>query len=146
MKINLKTGIAELVFGMKQKDVEAVYGKPDRQYKDDDNNIIYLYNDNYMRLTFYEDEDMKLGYIIGSHPELELFDNKLIGRDNKTVQEEILAKGIKDWETETFDTVDNVFNESNWLILQSEFGKIIRVEVGAIINDKDEFDWKFKSK
>ena len=86
MKINLKTGIAELVFGMKQKDVEAVYGKPDRQYKDDDNNIIYLYNDNYMRLTFYEDEDMKLGYIIGSHPELELFDNKLIGRDTKTVQ------------------------------------------------------------
>ncbi|HRB72412.1 hypothetical protein [Flavobacterium sp. WV_118_3] len=146
MKINLKTGIAELVFGMKQKDVEAVYGKPDRQYKDDDNNIIYLYNDNYMRLTFYEDEDMKLGYIIGSHPELELFENKLIGRDTKTVQEEILDKGIKDWETETFDTVDNVFNESNWLILQSEFGKIIRVEVGAIINDKDEFDWKFKSK
>ncbi|MPT35874.1 MAG: hypothetical protein E2604_12505 [Flavobacterium sp.] len=146
MKINLKTGIAELVFGMKQKDVEAVYGKPDRQYKDDDNNIIYLYNDNYMRLTFYEDEDMKLGYIIGSHPELELFQNKLIGRDTKTVQEEILDKGIKDWETETFDTVDNVFNESNWLILQSEFGKIIRVEVGAIINDKDEFDWKFKSK
>jgi len=146
MKINLKTGIAELVFGMKQQDVEGVYGKPDRQYKDDDNNIIYLYNDKYLRLTFYEDEDMKLGYIIGSHPELELFDVKLIGKGIKTVQEAILAKGIKDWETETFDTVDNVFNESNWLILQSEFGKIIRVEVGAIINDKDEFDWKFKSK
>ncbi|WP_300486597.1 hypothetical protein [Flavobacterium sp.] len=146
MKINLKTGIAELVFGMKQKDVEAVYGKPDRQYKDDDNNIIYLYNDNYMRLTFYEEEDMKLGYIICSAPELELFEHELIGGDAISVQEEMIEKGIKDWETETFDTVDNIFNESNWLILQSEFGKIIRVEVGAIINDKDEFDWKFKSK
>jgi hypothetical protein len=28
--------------------------------------------------------------------------------------------------------------------LQSEYGKIIRIEIGAIINDKDEFEWKFK--
>ncbi|UUC45259.1 hypothetical protein [Flavobacterium cerinum] len=145
MEINLKNGIAELVFGMKQKDVEAVYGKPNRQYKDDDNNIIYLYNEKYMRVTFYEDEEMKMGYLICSHPELELFGQKLIGRNTAEVQAEILNKGIKDWETETFDTVDNVFNESNWLILQSEFGKVIRVEVGAIINDNDEFNWKFKS-
>lgn len=146
MEINLKAGIAELVFGMKQKDVEAVYGKPDRQYKDDDNNIIYLYNDKYMRVTFYEDEEMKMGYLICSNPEITVFGNKLIGRNTKAVQDEMSNKGIKDWETETFDTIDNVFNENNWLILQSEFGKIIRVEVGAIIKDNDEFDWKFKSK
>lgn len=146
MKINLKTGIDELIFGMTQKNVMAVYGEPDRQYKDDENNIIYLYNDKRIRVTFYEDEDMRMGYLICSHPDLELFGNRIIGRPTADVQEEIIEKGIKSWEVETFDSVDNVFNESNWLILQSEFEKIIRVEVGATINDNDEFDWKFKAR
>lgn len=146
MKINLKTGIDELIFGMTQKNVMAVYGEPDRQYKDDENNIIYLYNDKRIRVTFYEDEDMRMGYLICSHPDLELFGNRIIGRPTAEVQEEIIEKGIKSWEVETFDSVDNVFNESNWLILQSEFEKIIRVEVGATINDNDEFDWKFKAR
>ncbi|MBN9282852.1 MULTISPECIES: hypothetical protein [unclassified Flavobacterium] len=146
MKINLKTGIDELIFGMTQKNVMAVYGEPDRQYKDDENNIIYLYNDKRIRVTFYEDEDMRMGYLICSHPDLELFGNRIIGRPTAEVQEEITEKGIKSWEVETFDSVDNVFNESNWLILQSEFEKIIRVEVGATINDNDEFDWKFKAR
>ena len=43
-----------------------------------------------------------------------------------------------------FDATVNHFNESNWLILQSEFETVIRVEIGAIINDNDQFDWKFK--
>ncbi|WP_286915652.1 hypothetical protein [Flavobacterium sp. UBA4197] len=146
MKINLKTGIDELIFGMTQKNVMAVYGEPDRQYKDDENNIIYLYNDKRIRVTFYEDEDMRMGYLICSHPDLELFGSRIIGRPTAEVQEEIIEKGIKSWEVETFDSVDNVFNESNWLILQSEFEKIIRVEVGATINDNDEFDWKFKAR
>jgi hypothetical protein len=46
---------------------------------------------------------------------------------------------------EDFDSFENHFNESNWLILQTEFDDVIRVEIGAIIKDNDEFDWKFKS-
>jgi hypothetical protein len=53
---------------------------------------------------------------------------------------------FKSWEIEDFDSTENHFNESNWLILQSEFGLVVKVEIGAIINDKDEFDWKFSSK
>jgi hypothetical protein len=30
--------------------------------------------------------------------------------------------------------------------LQTEFDEVVKVEVGAIINQKDEIDWKFKSK
>jgi hypothetical protein len=44
MKINLKNGIDQLIFGMKQKDVTAIYGKPDRNYKDEDDNVIFAYN------------------------------------------------------------------------------------------------------
>ena len=80
MKINPKTGIDQLIFGMKQKDVTAIYGNPDKQYKDEENNVIFLYNDKKLRLTFYEDENLKLGYMISSNPDLELFSEKIIGK------------------------------------------------------------------
>lgn len=142
MKINPKNGVDQLLFGMKQVNVEAIYGKPTKQFKDDDGNIIYLYNNEKMRLTFYEDEDFRLGYIITSNEEATLLDKKIIGKNVNTIKGEL---PFKSWEQEDFDSTENHFNESNWLILQSEFGVIIRVEIGAIIKDNDEFDWKFKA-
>ena len=144
MNINPKIGIDQLVFGMQQNDVISVYGNPDKQYKDDDSNIIYLYNSRKLRLTFYDDENLRLGYIISSNPNLELFSQKIIGKSIKEVEQNITNKGIKSLEIENFDTVDNYFNESNWMIFQVEYNEVIRFELGAIINDKDEFDWKFK--
>ncbi len=143
MKVNPKNGIDKLLFGMKQKDVIALYGDPDKEFEDDDKNIIFLYNAQKWRLTFYEDEDFKLGYIITSNAEAILLDKKIIGRNTAEVKQEL---PFKSWEQEDFDATENHFNESNWLILQSEFGVIIRLEIGAIINDNDTVDWKFKSK
>ena len=126
---------------MKQKDVEAIYGSPDKFFSDEDDNIIWLYYAHKLRLTFYQDEDFRLGYLITSNPELLLLDKKIIGKKVEEVKTEL---PFKSWEQEDFDSVENHFNEINWLILQSEFGEIIRLEIGAIIKDNDEFDWKFK--
>jgi len=143
MKLNPKYGIDKLLFGMTQKDVESLYGKADKQFKDDDKNIILVYNQPKLRLTFYEDENFRLGYLISSNPELILFDKKVIGRPAAEVKQELLAQHFKSWEQEDFDLAENHFNEDHWLILQAEFGAIVKVEIGAIINNKDEFDWKF---
>ncbi len=141
MTVNLKNGIDNLLFGMKQKDVEAILGKPNKQFLDDDKNVIYLYNKEKLRLTFYEDENLRLGYIITSNPSATVLSQKVIG---KNIEEVKNALPIKDWETEDFDSTINHFNESNWLIFQTEFEEVIRIELGAIINDKDEIEWKFK--
>ena len=141
MIVNPKNGIDKLLFGMKQKDVIAIYGNPDKQFEDDDKNVIFLYYPSKLRLTFYEDEDFRLGYIITSNSDAVLLDKKIIGRNVAEVMQEL---PFKSWEQEDFDSTENHFNESNWLILQSEFRIIIRVEIGAIINDNDTFDWKFK--
>lgn len=143
MKINPKNGIDQLLFGMKKTDVIALYGNPDKQFEDDDSNIIFLYNDKKLRLTFYEDEQFRLGYLISSNADCTLLDQKVIGRNVEEVKSSL---PFKSWETESFDSTENHFNESNWLILQSEYETIIRVEIGAIINDNDEFEWKFKGK
>jgi hypothetical protein len=145
MKINLKAGVGELLFGMKEKDVKAVYGEPDRVYKDEDKNIIYLYNALKLRLTFYQDEDLRLGYIITSNPGLELAGVKIIGQKWGDVQKLANDNKIKSFEKENFDAADNYFNEANWIIFQVEFDEVIKVELGAVIKPDDEFDWKFKA-
>jgi hypothetical protein len=141
MKLNPKNGIDSLLFGMKQQDVTALYGAPDKKFEDDDNNIIFLYNQQKLRLTFYEDEDFRLGYIITSNENATLLDKKVIGCNVKSL---IADLPFKSWEKEDFDSTENHFNESNWLTLQSEYDVVIRIELGAIIKDNDEFDWKFK--
>ena len=143
MILNPKNGFDKLLFGMLQKDVEALYGNPNKQFNDEDGNVIYLYNKEKFRLTFYEDEKFRLGYIITSNANTTLLGNKIIG---KNIEEVKKALPFKSWEQEDFDSTENHFNESNWLLLQSEYEVIIRIEIGAIINDKDEFDWKFKTK
>ena len=129
---------------MLQKDVEEVYGKPDKTSPDEDGNRILQYNKQKIRLTFYKDEDFRLGYLITSNPEVLLFDKKIIGRPMAEVQKELETAGWAKWEKEEFDTLENFFNEANWTILQAEFDEVVKVEIGAIINDKDEFEWKFK--
>jgi hypothetical protein len=146
MKINPKNGIDKLLFGMKQNDVTAIYGKPNRNYKDEDDNVIFAYNALKMRLTFYKDEEFKLGYIVASSPELELFGNKVIGRNINEIKKELGLKGLTKFTQEEFDTFENYFNEDNWIILQTEFDEVVKFEIGAIINSKDEFDWKFGKK
>jgi len=143
MKINLKTGIDKLVFGMKEKDVTAIYGKPARSFKDDEDNTIYLYDKEKLRLTFYQDEDFKLGYIIATNPALELFSKKVIGQKWNEYKDSLKDTAIATFETENFDSEDHFFNEANWIIFRVEFNEVIRVELGAAINDKDEFVWKF---
>ena len=146
MKINTKNGIDKLLFGMKQNDVTAIYGKPDRNYKDEDDNVIFAYNKLKMRLTFYLEEDFKLGYIVASSFDLELFGNKIIGNKISEVKKALATKGITKFTQEDFDTFENYFNEENWFILQTEFDEVVKFEIGAIINAKDEFDWKFGKK
>ena len=145
MKINLKNGIDKLLFGMLQKDVIAIYGKPTKTYKDEEENIIFLYNEQKIRLTFYVEEDLKLGYIVSSNENLTVFDQKIIGKTIDTIKKELAPKGLKTWEEESFDTYENYFNEDFWMIVQTEFGFAVKVELGAIIKN-DEFEWKFKAK
>ncbi|WP_395077784.1 hypothetical protein [Flavobacterium sp.] len=140
MKVIPKNGIDKLVFGMKQNDVLSIYGKPDKQFKDEDQNVIFIYNNLQLQMSFYEEEDFRLGYLISSNSELTIFDNTIIGKTIEILKPELST--FKTWEKENFDLAENYFNEENWLILVSEFNKIVKVELGCIIKN-DEFDWKF---
>lgn len=138
-------GLNQLLFGMKEKDVKSRLGQPDLNFKDEEGNIIWVYNELNTRFTFYEEEDFRLGYIICSHSNISLFGNKIIGKSFEELQPILSKKGITSFEKETFDIQTNFFNEENWIIFQVEFGKITKVEIGARVKNLDEFDWKFKA-
>jgi hypothetical protein len=73
-----------------------------------------------IRITFYQEEDFKLGYMVASSPELELFGAKVIGKKLQTLKE--LTAGISKFTQEEFDTFEN-FNEENWIIFQTNLKK-----------------------
>ena len=79
-----------------------------------------------------------------SHPESELFSAKIIGEKWGKASTLAKDKGLASFDKESFDTIDNHFNEANWVIFQVEFDEVVKIEMGATINSKDEFDWKFK--
>lgn len=145
MEIKLKYGIDKLLFGMKQKDVEAIYGKPSMKYNDDEENIVYVYNALKIRLTFYEEEEMRLGYITSTNVNLELFGSKIIGKEWNEVKSVLEEKKLIQFETEIVDGTENYFFENNWLFLNVDYGLIFKIEIGAIFTNEDEFDWKFKA-
>ena len=82
---------------------------------------------------------------MASSVDLELFGHKIVNRKISDVKKDLVVKGITKFTQEEFDTFENYFNEENWIIFQTEFDEVVKFEIGAIINQKDEFDWKFKA-
>ena len=143
MEIKLKYGIDNLLFGMKEQDVTKILGKPDAQYKDEEENVVFMYNARKLRLIFYKEEDFKLGYITTTNPVVKLFNTNIIGKNWSEVYPVLEKNKVKSFETDTSEGMMSYFNEENWLFIHVDYNEIVKIEVGAVFSDKDEFDWKF---
>lgn len=145
MELKPQFGLDQLLFGMKKQHIEKIYGQADAEFKDEENNLILVYNQLKARLTLYIDEDFRLGYIVLANPETTLNKEKIIGKKIEEAKKIAQKMKMQKFEVESFDTISNYFNEDYWTILQVEYGEVIKVEIGAIIKNQDEFDWKFKA-
>jgi hypothetical protein len=143
MEIKLKYGIDNLLFGMKEQDVTKILGKPDTQYKDEEENVVFMYNARKLRLIFYKEEAFKLGYLTTTNPIVKLFNTSLIGKNWSDVFPVLEKHKVKSFETDTVEGMMSYFNEENWLFVHVDYNEIVKIEVGAVFSDKDEFDWRF---
>jgi len=96
-----------------------------------------------MKLTFYADEDFRLGYITISNPAATLLGSKALQTEWDLVQGTLALNKIDKYDQHEEDGVQIYFNEENWLMLYVDYNEVVKIEIGAIINDKDEFNWKF---
>jgi hypothetical protein len=143
MEIKLKYGIDNLLFGMKEQDVTKILGKPDTQYKDEEENVVFMYNARKLRLIFYKEEAFKLGYMTTTNPIVKLFNTTIIGKNWSDVLPVLEKHKVKSFETDTVEGMMSYFNEENWLFVHVDYNEIVKIEVGAVFSDKDEFDWRF---
>lgn len=144
MEIKLKYGIDNLLFGMKEQDVIKILGKPDSSYKDEDENVVLMYNSRKLRLTFYKEEDFRLGYMTTSNPIVKLFNTALIGKNWSDVYSMLEKNKVKSFESDTIEGIVSYFNEENWLFFHVDYNEIVKIELGAVFKEKeDDFDWKF---
>lgn len=144
MEIKLKYGIDNLLFGMKEQDVTKILGKPDTQYKDEEENIVFMYNSRKLRLVFYKEEAYRLGYMTTTNPNVKLFTEKVIGKNWSEVYPVLEKNKVKSFETDTSEGMISYFNEENWLFIHVEYNEIFKIELGAVFKGKeDDFDWKF---
>ena len=144
MEIKLKYGIDNLLFGMKEQDVTKILGKPDSSYKDEDENVVFVYNSRKLRLTFYKEEDYRLGYMTTSNPIIKLFNTTLIGKNWSEIYPVLEKNKIKSFESDTAEGIVSYFNEENWLFFHVDYNEIVKIELGAVFKEKvDDFDWKF---
>lgn len=146
MEVKLGIGIGEIKFGMKQEDVKLIFGNPDKVQIDDDfedREPMHQFNNINSRITYYSKEDLKLGYIRSSNKELTFQSSKLI--DSSISELANFFKNLK-FEEEEFDFWVDHFNEENWLLIRSEYGKIKEIELGVpfIQNSDEEYNWPSK--
>ncbi len=144
MEIKLKYGIDNLLFGMKEQDVIKILGKPDSSYKDEDENVVFMYNSRKLRLIFYKEEDFRLGYMTTSNSAVKLFNSFLIGKDWSEVYPILEKNKIKPFEMDVNEGLVSYFNETNWLFFHVDYIEIVKIELGAVFKEnEDDFDWKF---
>lgn len=142
MNLKLKEGIDDLLFGSSINFTEKNLGKPDKIYEDEEENKKYQYNQQKLTLTFYKETDFRLAYIQTSHEDIEILASKIIGKDIEAVLDFFESKGIEDFKYEDYDSFETYTNEDNWLVLNVEYGIVDEIEIGVIINDDDEYEWK----
>jgi hypothetical protein len=143
MEITLKKGIGDFTFGMKEEDVKAKLGKPDKIYQDeeDENELIYQYNKSKLKFTFYQEHEGKLGYIRCSNPALTHQGKSILHVPVEKVIKEIFGTRIKDWQEEDYNSFATYISEEYWLVLNAEYDEVTDVELGVPFKNDDEFDW-----
>lgn len=141
MEIKAGWGVAGVLFGMTQVQVEQVLGKPTTTFTDDDDNSVWVYTGQNLRLSFYADEDFKLALIATNHPNATINGVKVFDTPMTELLKAISPQGK--WEIDTFDSVVTYSQEDTWVTVIEDMGRINRIEFGAWFSEKsDDFLWR----
>lgn len=146
MNVKPEIGIGKLNFGFKESEVKDIYGNPDEIKKDEEseNRIIWVYNKEKMRLSFYESEKGRLGYIETSNRNLSFDDFLIIDSNIELVKENFAKKMVIGWEKEIYHSFVTYFNEEFWITLYVEYEEVTKLEIGVPFLNDDEYKWPIK--
>ena len=142
MELKLGIGLDDLIFGATEAEVMALIGDPDRTFtnEDDDNELIYQFNSRKLRLSFYKDQNRRLGYIRCGNSAITYNKQPLIGQPIQTLTETTL-KDITLWNIDSYEFFDVYFNEANAITLNVEYEEVADLEFGVMLNQDETYKW-----
>jgi hypothetical protein len=143
MQLKPKIGIANLKFGMTQKDILEILDIPNRKRidEDDEDEVLLEFNQLKLRLTFYLNEGNRLGYLRTNNLDLTFNGHKIIGTKIDIAKKLIFGSLITDWEIEEYDFFISHSNDEFWITLNEEFGEVTAIELGVTYLDEENYDW-----
>ncbi len=144
MELKPTIGVDEIEFGMTQTEVSGLLGLPSSVFHEEDepDHVVHQYDRLKLRLTFYNEEGGKLGYIRSADPDLKFKGAKVIGQPVGTAKDLVVGSGADAWEVDNYQFFDSHFHEGTWLILNVEYGEVTDVEIGVPFKNDEEYDWK----
>jgi hypothetical protein len=142
MILHPRRGIDQLNFGLQAEEVVNILGKPSKIFvnSDDENELNYEYNHLKLRLTFYGEEQGRLGYIRTANPKVTFKGQPIMGQTIEQLTDEVFNE-LGDWEVENFDFFDVYLNEENWMVLNVEYNTVTDIELGVVVNEDEEYEW-----
>ena len=142
MELKPGIGLDNLIFGSTEADVMILIGDPDRTFtnEDDDNELIYQYNSRKLRLSFYKNQDRRLGYIRCGNNKVTYDNQPLLGQPIKELTETTL-KTITPWNIDSYEFFDIYYNEANAITLNVEYEEVADLEFGVTVNKEGSINW-----
>jgi len=143
MELKPKIGIDNLKFGMSQTDIISILGEPDKKQidEDDTHGLICDYYMLKLRLTFYLNENGRLGYIRTANEGLIYDGQKILYSQIEIAKSEIFGNIISEWLIDQYQFFSTHFNEEYWLTLNEDYGEVNGVELGVPFKNAEEYDW-----
>ncbi|EHQ88894.1 hypothetical protein [Desulfosporosinus youngiae] len=142
MEIKIGIGLDCLVFGMSQKEVEDILGKPDKTSETEkDKGIVYYFYDKLIKTKFDKEEDLKLYSIEVHNPDVKMFKKKLINKTKGEIESLLLNNGYKKIEYEDYDTFDIIFCEEIWTTFEFELNRLKNIEFSPLFKDSKNIIW-----
>ena len=141
MEIILAKGTDIIQFGLTQDQCEKALGIPDIVYQTDTECIRAQYNKLLLELSFEPENDNRLGWIEVHNPSAKMLGQKLIGKNQQTVQEFLTSQFGEEPEIENYGSFITVAYDSQWVELQFKFGSLANINLGVLYDTNDEPIW-----
>ncbi|MEL6930136.1 MAG: hypothetical protein AAFO95_16080 [Cyanobacteria bacterium J06600_6] len=140
MDIILGWGFDQIRFGMKEADIVAILGSPDKKYESDyDLHLVYF---SIKCDLWILKEDNRLHWIQSSNPKAQVFGKLLINENKKELISFLNSKLDDKLEIDDFGWNEYYTFTDTWLSLYFEFNVLTMFSFGHFWSDNDEPVWQ----
>lgn len=132
MELKPYIGIDNLVFGLSEKEILSKLGTPDLidEAWDDENELIYQYNKQKLRLSFFHKSKNQLCYIRCANENIRFNNHPIIGQDIKTVKSKIFKFEDSSWEIEEYEFFQCHYSQKLNLSINVQYDTVTDIELG----------------